>query len=373
MLNEKRLIEEFLELVQIDSETGYERKICDCLKDKFTKLGLEVFEDDTAKVTGHEAGNLICFLKGNKEGVPTVFFNSHMDTVEPGLGIKPSIKDGYIFSDGTTILGADDKAGIVALLETIRVLKENNLPYGDIQFIITVGEEAGLIGAKALDPKHLKAQFGYALDTGGKVGNIKAAAPACGTITASIYGKSSHAGVAPEKGVSAITIASKAISIMHLGRIDFESSANIGSFEANGPTNVVCDYAKVCGEARSFDNKKLDEQLKLMKEAFETVANEMGGRAEVDIEVSFPGFRLVETDLVVDIAKRATSKINRPCEIFQAGGGSDSNIFNDYGIPTVVLACGYEDIHTKNEKISIEELKKLVEMALAIVHEVTSN
>ena len=369
MINKERLLSEFFELVQIDSETGFERKIAEDLKKKFEQLGLVVYEDDTTSRTGHEAGNLIGLLKGNIDGGETILLNCHMDTVSPGQGVKPSVKDGYVVSDGTTILGADDKAGIAALLESLRILKEKNIPHGDVQIVITVGEEADLVGAKALDPKILTADYGYAIDTGGNVGNIKSSAPARGMISVDVYGKTAHAGVAPEKGVSAITIAAKAIANMPLGRIDSETTANIGAFEGQSPLNVVCDHVKVSGEARSFDNKKLEEQLALMKYEFERAAKEFGGEVETTVEISFTGFKLTDGEPVVEVAKRAAKKIGRPCELFAAGGGSDANIFNGHGIPMVVLACGYEDIHTKNEKIAVEELNKLAEMVLAVIME----
>ena len=367
MLNEKRLLDEFLELVQIDSPSKHERKIADVLTKKFTELGLDVFEDDTAKTTGFGAGNLICLLKGNADAAPTILLNCHMDTVEPGKGVKPAIKDGYVVSDGTTILGADDKAGIAAILEVIRVLKEGNLSHGDVQILVTVGEEIELTGVCALDQSLLKAKYGYALDTGGKVGNIKSSAPARGTITVDIYGKSAHAGVAPEAGVSAIAVAAHAVANMPLGRIDDETTANIGTFVGKGALNVVVDHVRVEAEARSFDNHKLEVQLNKMKEAFEKSASLMSGRVEVVISNSFPSFKLTDNEEVVEIAKRAAATIGRTCETFAAGGGSDANIINGYGIPMAVLACGYEEIHTTNEKISVVELNKLVEVTLAII------
>lgn len=179
-----------------------------------------------------------------------------MDTVVPGNGIKPSIEDGYIKSDGTTILGADDKAGLAAMLEAITVLKEENIAHGKIEFIITVGEESGLVGAKALDSSLVTAKFGYALDSDGKVGDIIVAAPTQAKVNATIYGKTAHAGVAPERGVSAITIASRAISKMPLGRIDEETTANIGRFEGGTQTNIVCDRVDILAEARSLIPEK---------------------------------------------------------------------------------------------------------------------
>lgn len=372
MINEERLLKEFLELVQVDSETKNEADIAKVLTQKFTELGVDVVEDDTTATTGHGAGNLICTLKGSKEEVDTIYFTSHMDTVVPGKGIKPSIKDGYVVTDGTTILGADDKAGLAVMLEVVRVLKEQSISHGTIQFIITVGEESGLVGAKALDPALLVAKYGYALDSDGQVGNIIVAAPTQAKVKATIFGKTAHAGVAPEKGVSAITIAAKAISRMPLGRIDEETTANIGRFEGGTQTNIVCDHVEILAEARSLVNEKMEEQVQKMKTAFEEVASEMGGRAEVDIQVMYPGFKFGEEDHVVQVAKKAAAKIGRSSELLRSGGGSDANVIAGFGIPTVNLAVGYEEIHTTNERMPVEELNKLAEYVIAIIEEVSA-
>jgi len=372
MINQERLLNEFLELVQIESETKNESQIAKVLKQKFTGLGLEVVEDDTTSVTGHGAGNLICTLPATKEGVDPIYFTSHMDTVVPAKGVKPSIKDGYVVTDGTTILGADDKTGLSVMLETIRVLKEQNIEHGLIQFVITVGEESGLVGAKALDSSLLKAKYGYALDSDGLVGNVVVAAPTQAKVKTVIYGKTAHAGVAPEKGVSAITIAAKAISKMPLGRIDKETTANIGRFEGGQATNIVCDRVDILAEARSLVPEKMEAQVSKMKHAFETTAEEMGGRAEVNVQVMYPGFKFGEGDQVVEIARKAAAKIGRSCELQESGGGSDANVINGLGIPTVNLAVGYEDIHTTKERMPIEELYKLADMTLAIIDTVSN-
>ncbi|KKI93048.1 hypothetical protein WQ54_05935 [Bacillus sp. SA1-12] len=370
MINKQRLLDEFLELVQIDSETKFEAEIAKVLKEKFTALGLDVVEDDTTGVTGHGAGNLVCTLAATKDNVDTIYFTSHMDTVVPGKGIKPSIKDGYVITDGTTILGADDKAGLAAMLEAIKALKEQNIPHGKIEFVITAGEESGLVGAKALDPALMTAKYGYALDSDGKVGTIIVAAPTQAKVKATIYGKTAHAGVAPEKGVSAITIAAKAIAKMPLGRIDHETTANIGRFEGGTQTNIVCDLVHILAEARSLVPDKMEAQVKIMKDSFEEVANEMGGRAEVEIEVMYPGFKFGDGDHVVEVAKRAAARIGRESELQTSGGGSDANVIAGNGVPTVNLAVGYEEIHTTNEKMPIGELEKTAELVLAIIQEV---
>ncbi|MEQ6387990.1 M20/M25/M40 family metallo-hydrolase [Bacillaceae bacterium S4-13-58] len=367
MVNQERLINEFFELVQVDSETKNEAEIAKVLKKKFGDLGLEVFQDDTTEQTGHGAGNLICTLKGSIDDVDPIYFTSHMDTVVPGVGIKPSIKDGYIVSDGTTILGADDKAGLAAMLEAIRVLKENSIEHGTIQFVITVGEESGLVGAKVLDPNKIIAKYGYAIDSDGKVGNIVVAAPNQAKLQIIARGKTAHAGVAPEKGISAITLASKAITKMPLGRIDEETTANIGRFQGGQQTNIVCDYVEILAEARSLVREKLDIQVEKMKKAFEEAAEELGGKVEINVTIMYPGFKQKEGDHVVEVAREAAKNIGRTSELLKSGGGSDANVIAGFGIPTVNLSVGYEDIHTTNEKIPVEELVKIAELVIEIV------
>ncbi|KUP06140.1 hypothetical protein Q73_08885 [Bacillus coahuilensis m2-6] len=374
MINQDRVLNEFLELVQIDSETLNETEIAKVLTKKFTDLGVHVFEDNTTSITGHGAGNLVCTLEGTKDGVETIYFTSHMDTVVPAVGVKPEVReDGYVYSDGTTILGADDKAGLAAMIELIHVLKEQDIPHGKIEFIITVGEESGLVGAKALDRELVTAKFGFALDSDGKVGNIIVAAPTQAKVKAIIHGKTAHAGVAPEKGVSAITIAAKAVSRMPLGRIDEETTANIGRFEGGKATNIVCDRVDILAEARSLVPEKMEAQVEKMQEAFHSAAKELGGSADVEVEVMYPGFKFADGDEVVEVAKRAAVAIGRESSLQTSGGGSDANVIAGFGIPTVNLAVGYEEIHTTNERMPVEELVKLSEMIVEIVKDVASN
>jgi len=371
MINKQRLVNQFLQLVQIDSETGDEAEIAKVLKIIFTDLGLNVIEDDAKSKTGFGAGNLICTLPAKQKATP-IYFTSHMDTVFPGKGVKPIVEGNLIKSDGTTILGADDKAGLATMIEAIRCLKEQNLPHGQIQFVITVGEESGLVGAKALDPALIEAKFGYALDSDGPVGDIVVAAPTQMKLLAKVKGKTAHAGVAPEKGVSAITIASKAIAKMPLGRIDQETTANIGRFEGGQKTNIVCDYVEVLAEARSLEPAKVKKQVSQMERAFVDAARELGGDVEIDTQVMYTGFKQAADDQVVRIAEQAINQIGRTSALKQSGGGSDANIIAGFGIPTVNLAVGYEEIHTTNEKMPITELIKLTELVLEIIKQVAN-
>ncbi|ANS74913.1 hypothetical protein AWM70_10145 [Paenibacillus yonginensis] len=371
MINQKRLIEQFLELVQVDSETGQEREMADLLTRKFEQLGLRVVEDDTQAATGHGAGNLIATLAENGvAGADPIFFTCHMDTVMPGKGIKPVItEDGWIRSDGTTILGSDDKAGLAALLEVIQALKENNVPHGQIQFVITVGEESGLVGARAMDPKLLDAKFGYALDSNGEVGSICIAAPTQAKLEIEIYGRSAHAGVNPEDGISAIQVAGKAISRMNLGRIDNETTANIGKFEGGGATNIVPDYVKLYAEARSVVQEKVEKQLADMKEAVVSACRDYGARGEVHSRIVYPAYRYDDSDAVVQLAKKAAGELGLSGRTFASGGGSDANVFNGHGIPTVNLAVGYEHIHTTSEQIKAEDIGKAARFVLEIIRQ----
>ncbi len=373
MIQQQRIIEEFMELVRVDSETKHEQEISRVLKHKFSDLGLSVVEDDTMQITGHGAGNLICTLEATslKSGVPAIFFTCHMDTVTPGNGIKPQVdEDGFIRSDGTTILGSDDKAGIAAILEGIRVLQENNIGHGKIQCVITVGEEAGLHGARALDRKHLQADFGYALDSNGSVGDIAVAAPTQAKIHVTVWGRSAHAGVNPEDGISAIQVAGKAIARMPLGRIDSETTANIGRFEGGGATNIVCERVDLEAEARSIVQVKLDQQIEAMRRAFVDTSLEYGGTADFDSEIIYPAYHYDETTPVVKLAMRALEKIGKTPKTFHTGGGSDANIFNGLGIPTVNLAIGYQHIHTTKEQIPVSELVSAAALFVAIAQEV---
>lgn len=371
MIQKDRLIQEFMELVQVDSETKFEGEISKVLKEKFTALGLSITEDDAAAKTGHGANNLFAMLEADGcEGAPTLLFTSHMDTVMPGKGIKPMLHDdGYIRSDGTTILGADDKAGLAAMFEAIRVLKEQRIPHGPIQFVITVGEESGLLGSRSMDASKLKADFGYALDSNGSIGDIAVAAPTQAKVFINLYGKSAHAGVNPEDGISAIQVASKAISRMPLGRIDFETTANIGKFEGGGETNIVCDYVKLYAEARSLVQEKLDAQLEAMKKAVESAAEEFGARSEFEFNVIYPAYKYSDGDPVVELAKKAIVNIGETPRTFHSGGGSDANVFNGLGVPTVNLAVGYEYIHTTKEQIKADDIAKTARLVVEIIQQ----
>ena len=365
-MNKERVVELLKELVQIDSESGEEREIADYLFSLFDELELKGFEDDTQEKTGYGAGNLFFTLEGN-ENIEPICFMVHMDTVKPGIGVKPEIRDGYMYSDGSTILGSDDKAGVAAVIEAVRSIKESNIPHGDIEVIVTVGEETGLVGAKAFDTSLVKSKIGYAVDGTGQVGTIVNRAPAQNKIEAHIHGKKAHAGIEPEVGVSAINIAAEAISNMTLGRVDDVTTANVGLIKGGEATNIVADNAYILLEARSLEEDKLAKQTAHIESKLKEAAHKLGGEVDVDIDFMYPALHSKEDSDAVKLASDAASKIGREPNIIALGGGSDGNIFAGQGIDTVILGLGYEDIHTTSERMPLEELYKITELIIKMV------
>src|SRR5690625_5174909 len=320
MINKERILNRFFELVKIDSETKNEAKIATYLKNELTKLNIHVREDDAKEKTDHTANNLICTLKGTKPTSETIFFSAHMDTVTPGINIKPKINGDYITSDGTTILGADNKSSIAVLFELIHVLKEQRIEHGDIQFIFTVGEESGLIGAKALDKSLVTAHYGFVLDCDGSVGNLIVSSPYKSKFNVQITGKAAHAGINPQKGVSAITTAAKAIAKMKLGKIDQATTANISYFKGGkiSETNVVAEYVVIEGEARSLEKIKLDETIEQIEYYFQQTAANFGAKCKFDVQEMYPGYSINCEHKMVKIVQNAAKNINLTSDMLES-------------------------------------------------------
>lgn len=359
MYNEERLINLFLDLVKIDSESGNEREIADFLKNIFKKLEIDVQEDNAGERINGNAGNLIASLKGNCPGAKLLFL-AHMDTVQPGKQVQPIREEGIIKSSGDTILGGDDKAGIACIIEMLQIIKEQKLDHPNIQIIFTVGEESGLLGAKALDTNILQGDIAYVLDNSGSPGHITVQGPAQKEIIANIKGKTAHAGVAPEKGINAIQVAARGLARMKLGRIDEETTANIGKIKGGTATNIVPDVVILEGEARSINLEKLEKQCQHMIECLERGSRELGGKVEIEVKQIYSAINIDKEHQVVKIAKKAAENLGFPVSLEKSGGGSDANIINGYGIPTVNLGIGMEKVHTKEEFIKEEDLIKTV-------------
>ena len=369
MINRERMLAEFFELVKITCSTRKEREVADIIKEKLAAMGGQVSEDNTGDIIGGTAGNVFAYFPGTNPGALRILFSAHMDSVEPCAGIQPVLANGVITSDGDTILGADDKAGVAAILEGLRTVIEQDLPRGDIQVIFTVAEEGGLNGSKHLDPARLTADMGFILDSSGAPGKIIITAPGQNQFSITVYGKTAHAGIAPEEGVNAIVVAGHALAALQQGRIDFETTANIGRISGGGATNIVTDKVEITAEARSRNPEKLAAQTKHMVETFETVAAAHGGRADVQVKKSYDPFVLHEDMPVVRICRQAAEAMGLPVSLEGTGGGSDANYFNRYGVPSAVLGVGMSKVHTNDEYIKEEHLYQSAELVMSIVRQ----
>jgi len=355
-------------MVKIDSPSGGERQLADYVRDHLEELGLEVEEDDAGEKTGGNAGNILAFLPGTKKG-PTILFTAHLDRVEPGKNIEPVQDDGKFRSRGETILAADDISGIAPILEALYCIREQGLDHYPVQLVFTVSEEVGLLGAKNLQQESLKADLGYAFDSNGPVGNIIIKGPTHNSIEIKIRGKASHAGISPEEGINAIKVAAKALAGCKLGRIDEETTANIGTIKGGKARNIVPDEVDLSGEIRSHSSQKLKQETEAMQQVFQEAADEYGAELEFKSENLYPAFEFSAEEEIVKRCSLALEKTGKNPSLQASGGGSDANIFNGKGIPTLNLATGMEKAHSTDEYIAFSELIDLSHFIINILKE----
>ncbi|PLX94314.1 MAG: peptidase M20 [Desulfuromonas sp.] len=377
MINVKRLSDEFFRLASISSPSFHEGEIADYLTQRFRELGGDVEMDDAASAIGGEAGNLIIRFAGQHSTAAPVLLSSHMDTVSPAEGVQPVLENGVFRSAGETILGADDKSGIAEIIEAICVLKEQDLPHPPLEVVITVCEEVGLLGAKHLDVSKLMARHGLVLDTSG-VGSVAHMAPCANKLRFLIEGVESHAGLDPEHGISAIQVAAKAISIMKLGRIDEQTTANIGIIQGGQATNIVPRHVQLLGEARSFDEQALQRQTEHMidclKQAADASVVEIHGeptQAQLTTEI-MADYPLMDVPVDAPVLQRlcaAAERLKRPLTVGRSGGGSDANLFNQYGIQTVNLASGMQKVHSVNEFVLVDDLEQVARLVVTFIQD----
>lgn len=367
MINQERLVQSFIEMCRVNTPPRQEKALVDRIQPRLEALGFACIRDHAHDKTGGDCGNLIASLRGSVQGAASIFFSAHFDTVEPNEDVQVVFDKGVIRSDGATILGADDKGGMAPIIEAMHSIREEGTPHGDIQLLLTVSEEIGLLGAHHIDRSLITSQMGFVLDTGPPVGSVVTVAPSQDSMTVTIRGVPAHAGVEPEKGISAIQVAARAIESMKLGRIDSETTANIGTIRGGEATNIVCPEVTIRAEARSSDPGKLAEQVKHMTETFKIAADQFGAEAQISVRHMYDTYRLTESDSVIQIAREAAHEIGLEAPMKRAGGGSDANVFNAFGIPTTVLGTGMRNIHTHEECISVEDLVKSAEWVVAIV------
>ncbi|WP_432646534.1 M20/M25/M40 family metallo-hydrolase [Mitsuokella sp.] len=371
MINEARVLKEFLELIHIRCSTHDEREIGDLLTKRLQELGGKVKEDHAGEKLGGNCGNLVADFPATagREYVPTVMLTAHMDCVEPCADIHPVIENGIIRSDGTTILGSDDKAGVTAILETLRQLQEQKLPHGPLQVVFTISEENGVHGSQNLDSSLLHADMGFTLDTHGHPGVMSYKAPGKNQIHIHIAGKAAHAGVEPENGINAIQAAGVLLADAPQGRIDAETTCNIGRIAGGSATNVVADSCDIYYESRSRDKKKLDEITRRIVDHFKLGEELTCCKITAEVSPDYGPYEIPKDSPAIVIAACAAEKLHFPIELEESGGGSDANHFNTYGVPTVVLGVGMTNCHTKEEYIEEKDLYDAARWALAIVCE----
>ncbi|RJQ70975.1 MAG: M20/M25/M40 family metallo-hydrolase [Desulfobacteraceae bacterium] len=373
MINRERLAQTFQTLVQVDSISRQEGRLCRLIRQHLEGLGCNTRVDDAGSKTGGDSGNLIAYFPGKRCSEP-LLLSAHMDTVEPGRGVRIRFEQGVFSSAGDTILGADDKSALAVILEVVQSIREQDLPCGPLEIVFTVCEEVGLLGAKHLAYELISARMGYVLDTRNPEA-IVIRTPSANRLAFHVHGKAAHAGAAPERGINAISLAGKAIAQISLGRIDRETTCNIGLIEGGVAINIVPERVVVRGEVRSHDESKLQRVTAAMVSAFEGVVNAwhaegIDDRPHLEVEVvrDFDRLNIDPDHAVVDMARRAAAGLGMRMDTAGSGGGSDANVFATRGIVTGVLGTGMENVHTVKETIRLDDMVRSARLLLGIIH-----
>ncbi|MEA2016145.1 MAG: M20/M25/M40 family metallo-hydrolase [Actinomycetota bacterium] len=368
MINKERLLENFLDILKVKSPSKNEKEITQLTGKKLKELGVSVNIDNCGAKFGSNSGNLAGLYRAeNPSGGKPLFLAAHIDTVKLNGDVIPVIKDGIISNKNSEcILGGDDKVAVAAIIEALTVIKENNLSTGNIYIIFTISEEIGLLGSKCLDMNQVKAEYGFTLDGDGDIGAIINRGPYQNSINADFRGKTAHAGVEPEKGINAIKAASIALYGMKLGRIDGESTSNVGKISGGKARNIVAGKAKLEMEARSLSLPRLEKITGSMVNNLKKGASKTGAELNYEIVREYDGFKIDRGELPVMVAEHAIKKVGIKPEIVSSGGGSDVNIFNSKGKKSVNLSSGMEKIHTSEEFVKVEQIVKLANLIIEI-------
>ncbi len=354
-------------MVQIDSLSFKEEKMFDYLQKRLKDIGITgEYLPYTEEKTGLSSANLLVRLESNSQRPrKSLFFDAHLDTVEPGLGIKPHIQDDRIVSDGTTILGADDKAGAAAMVIALEEIISQKLEHGDLTFLFTSAEEVGLSGITHLDFSKVKADFGYVLDSHGPVGAVITAAPFHYIYDINVIGKASHAGIAPNDGINAIKIAARIIEQLPQGQVNADTVANVGLIEGGRATNIVADHCHIKGEYRSINQADCEK----LKSIVDTVVHTLGkGAPDIQLEqtLAYEGFRFSEKEDIIQTVVHALQALSIPVRLEETRGGSHSNIYNQNGVKAVTLSTGMEELHSTNEYIRLDDLENTAHLILKL-------
>ena len=375
LINPDRLSSTFISLCEIDSPARKEGRLANHLKKLFRRMGAdEIIEDESASLTGSDCGNLIIRFKGRGLPLQPIFFNCHMDVISPCEGVKVRFKDGLFSSRGETVLGGDDKGGLAILIEAMQTLLDNEVPFGPVEFLFTTCEEIGLLGAKAFNADLLSAKIGYALDSTG-IDVAITGAPAAKYVVAKISGLAAHAGLHPEQGISAIQIAAQAVGKLQLGLLDDESTANIGLISGGTATNIIPDHVELRGEVRSHSESKLQKYIEEIERTFLQVVEQCpvpeGIKQPPTLSFhtpdQYPLLNLHPDSSVLRRINCASSALSRHIPFIRAGGGSDANILNSYGLETAILGIGMSDVHTTHETIRLDDMVRTSELIVSLL------
>jgi tripeptide aminopeptidase len=356
LIQKERLISEFCELVEIDAPSFGERAIANALRSKLEAIGFAVTEDQAGSIYGSSCGNLYGYLKGELPGEP-ILFSGHMDTVTPATGKKAVLhENGRITSAGDTVLGADDISGLVSIMEAIRSLREDGEPHRSIEILFPIAEEVYAKGSGVFDYSIIKAKEAYVLDLDGKIGRVAYTAPSILSFSAVILGKAAHAGFAPEKGVHSIAIAAKAINRMKLGRVDTDTTVNVGMISGGVATNIIPESCKVQGEIRSFHHAKALDCMYELKGIFLQESEEAGASLNWEESVHCIAYETRLDSRVAERYRDACLKVGLTAEFVKTFGGSDHNVFATKGIEGLVISNAMNKVHSCEEYTEVEDL-----------------
>ncbi len=357
-----------LGLVALPTPPGEERAAADVVLRYLRDLGLDPEEDDCGPTIGSTAGNVYVRLEPTAPGTP-LFFCAHLDTVPPDGELRPVVEDGVVRNAGGTILGADNKAAVAAMLAAVRRVLSENRPHAGVELLFTPKEEVGLLGAAAFDHDRLHARIGYVYDQAGPIGEIILGAPWSRSLEVRFHGRASHSGMFPEEGRSAIQAAARAIADLRLGRLDDETTANVGVISGGTAGNIVPEWCTFLAEARCHDERKLGEVVQEMLDVFSFAAAAVECEVEVQVRKSYTGYRLRRDEEAVRLAAAALGRCGHEVSYALSGGGADANVFNERGRRCVNLANAMTDIHTRHERIAVADLEAMVDVTVALIEE----
>lgn len=364
-INRDKLVKTFVELAEIPSPSWHEQNVMNYIIKRFSRLGAEC----TTYRCG-ESENLLIRFKGAR-GRSTVLLSGHMDTVIPCAKVRAVVTDTKISSDGTSVLGSDDKAAIAIFIEAFEYLKKHGIDHGPVEILLTCAEELGLKGIKGFDLSILKAKYGFVFDSSGKIGRVIVKAPFHSNMDITVKGKASHAGMAPEKGINAIRVLSEIISALPSGRIDDESTINVGIVTGGMATNIVPEFAGCKLEVRSIDRKKMSAIEKQVRDTVKCICAKNRAKSKIERTLEYSGFRVSPDEKISQLVASAMKRIKIKPEFVAMGGGSDTNIINSSHIRAINLSCGMQKIHSTDEFIMIKDLVRGTELILSILETVS--